>query len=402
MSPEYRTPGVYIEEIPPGVRSIAGVGTSVTAFLGRTLTGPTDAPSLVTSFRHFENVYGALSPDYPVGHAIQHYFANGGSRAVIARIAHRDSNGSGTDSAPITDADIADPVLATHQRGLWLLERAADVNIICIPPLSPSTDVGRATWDAAVGYARSRRAFVIIDAPSTWSNAADVAAGVDGLVTRDPHAALYFPRLLTPDPLNPDELRPFAPCGAVAGLYARTDAARGVWKAPAGTQATIRGAAGLTAALTDRDSGVLNDLGVNALRTFPDAGTVAWGARTLLGAAGLVSDWKYVPVRRLALFIEESLHQGTRWAVFERNDEPLWAQLRTSVGSFLHPLFLQGAFQGAAAREAYFVKCDSETTTPTDVANGVVNIVVGFAPLKPAEFVILRIAVRAAAVDTNV
>jgi len=205
------------------------------------------------------------------------------------------------------------------------------------------------------------------------------------------HAALYFPRIRLADPLLDGALETFPPSAAVAGIYARTDATRGVWKAPAGQDATLTGVQALPVTLTDGENGQLNPLGVNCLRTFPIIGSVVWGARTIDGADRLASEWKYVPIRRLALNIEESLYRGTQWVVFEPNDEPLWAQIRLNVGAFMQNLFRQGAFQGRSAREAYFVKCDGETTTQNDRDLGIVNILVGFAPLKPAEFVIIRI-----------
>jgi phage tail sheath protein FI len=174
-------------------------------------------------------------------------------------------------------------------------------------------------------------------------------------------------------------------------VYARIDASRGVWKAPAGTEASVRGVQALEYRLTDAENGILNPLGINCLRTFPIFGNVCWGGRTLEGADQLASEWKYIPVRRTALYIEESLYRGTTWVVFEPNDEPLWAQIRLNVGAFMHDLFRQGAFQGTTPQQAYFVKCDKETTTQNDIDRGVVNIVVGFAPLKPAEFVIIQI-----------
>jgi phage tail sheath protein FI len=177
----------------------------------------------------------------------------------------------------------------------------------------------------------------------------------------------------------------------VAGVIARTDASRGVWKAPAGIDASLAGVADLDVNLTDDENGQLNPLGVNCLRSFPIVGRVVWGARTLRGADLLADEYKYVPVRRLALYIEESLFRGTQWVVFEPNDEPLWAQIRLNLGAFMQNLFRQGAFQGVSPREAYFVKCDRETTTPHDVNLGRVNILVGFAPLRPAEFVVLQI-----------
>ena len=191
--------------------------------------------------------------------------------------------------------------------------------------------------------------------------------------------------------MRDNQLEAFSSCGAVAGVIARTDADRGVWKAPAGIQATLNGVPDLTVGLTDAENGELNQLGVNCLRAFPAAGKVVWGSRTLRGADQLADENKYIPVRRTTLFLEESLVRGLQWAVFEPNDEPLWAQIRLNVGAFMQGLFRKGAFQGASPREAYFVKCDSETTTQADINLGVVNVLVGFAPLKPAEFVVIGI-----------
>jgi phage tail sheath protein FI len=164
-----------------------------------------------------------------------------------------------------------------------------------------------------------------------------------------------------------------------------------VWKAPAGTDAALNGTAGLQVAMTDAENGLLNPLGINSLRALPIFGNVVWGSRTLRGADAAADEYKYVPVRRTALFIEESLYRGLKWVVFEPNDEPLWAQIRLNVGAFMHNLFRQGAFQGTTPREAYLVKCDAETTTQNDINLGIVNVVVGFAPLKPAEFVIIKL-----------
>lgn len=178
----------------------------------------------------------------------------------------------------------------------------------------------------------------------------------------------------------------------MAGLYARTDSTRGVWKAPAGTETALINVQALDYTATDMQNGMINQLGINCLRDFPIYGNVCWGARTLDGADQRSSEWKYIPVRRIALFLEESLYRGTKWVVFEPNDEPLWAQIRLNVGTFMHNLFRQGAFQGTSPKDAYFVKCDSETTTQADIDLGIVNILVGFAPLKPAEFVVIKIS----------
>ena len=210
---------------------------------------------------------------------------------------------------------------------------------------------------------------------------------------------IFFPRISQSDPLQDGLIEQFVPCGAVAGVFARTDTQRGVWKAPAGLDASLNGVPALQIPLTDPENGQLNPLGVNCLRSFGVAGRVIWGSRTLRGADQLADEWKYIPVRRTALFIEESLFRGTKWVVFEPNDEPLWAQIRLNVGAFMHNLFRQGAFQGSTPREAYFVKCDHETTTQNDINLGIVNIVVGFAPLKPAEFVVIKLQQMAGQIE---
>lgn len=294
---------------------------------------------------------------------------------------------------------IGDQALFT---GIYALAKVDLFNLVCIPDATrasagnpsamDSTVDPNSIYSAAIALCDARRAFLLLDCPPFVDS---VSAAVDwkpsGLTVVDENGAAFFPRLRVPDPLNNFQLRTFAPCGVVAGLYARIDAARGVWKAPAGTEATLSGVQGLVYKLSDGENGVLNPLGLNCFRTFPVYGTVLWGARTLVGADAETSQWKYVPVRRVALFLEESLYRGTQWVVFEPNDEPLWSAIRLNVGSFMQNLFKQGYFQGKTPSEAYFVKCDSETTTQTDVDNGIVNIIVGFAPLKPAEFVIIQI-----------
>jgi phage tail sheath protein FI len=279
--------------------------------------------------------------------------------------------------------------------GLYLLDRIApDIfNLLCIPAaayLSPTSMT--ALLAAAAVYCQDKRAFLIVDISDTQDSQTTIKTWINGS-DKPPtnYAAVYFPRLKIPDPLDENRLRTVGPSGTLAGVYARIDATRGVWKAPAGTEASLRGGVELTQVLTDLENGGLNPLGVNVLRNFPIFGNVAWGARTLEGSDQQASEWKYVPVRRTALFIEESLYQGLKWVVFEPNDEPLWSQIRLNVGAFMQGLFRQGAFQGKTPREAYFVKCDSETTTQNDINQGIVNILVGFAPLKPAEFVIIKL-----------
>lgn len=305
-------------------------------------------------------------------------------------------------STPIPGSD-GQPPTATELRGsranktgLYALEDVDIFNILCIPNVSDPVVLSE-----AIAYCKEQRAFLIIDLPDTVNTVPQAEQWLNNnVLLRDENAAAYFPRIMAADPLQNFRLRSFAPSGAIAGLYARTDSERGVWKAPAGTEAVLRGAQGLSYKLTDRENGVLNPLGLNCLRQFPVYGNVVWGARTLRGADQSTSEWKYIPVRRLALFLEESLYRGTQWVVFEPNDEPLWAAIRLNVGAFMSNLFRQGAFQGRSAREAYLVKCDSETTTQNDINLGIVNIIVGFAPLKPAEFVILQIQQLAGQIAT--
>lgn len=511
-------PGVYVEEVPSGVRTITGVATSISAFIGRALRGPENDPTRVQSFAEFERLFGGLWRDSSMSYAVQQFFQNGGNDALIIRVQNggdpatltlptnfnliaasrgdwgerlrvrvehvptdatlfnltiRDTgtgvterflnvstvtdsarfitdvlaqqsrlvridgsapgaiptdhaapppgvdpmlddtsstafNADGDNGSPILDDQISHPSLENLKQGIWALEKADIFNLLCIPPLTLPVggDVGSQTRSAAATYCERRRAMYVVDPLTSWTEPSHLTNAGTGLespgwgLSRSTNAALYFPRIKLPDPLQENRLAEFAPCGAVAGVMARTDSQRGIWKAPAGNDATLKGVVELTVKLTDGENGVLNPLAVNCLRAFPATGRVVWGARTLRGADQLASEWKYLPVRRLALFIEESLFRGTQWVVFEPNDEPLWSQIRLNLGAFMHNLFRQGAFQGSSPREAYFVKCDSETTTQNDIDQGIVNIVVGFAPLKPAEFVVIKIQQIAGQIQT--
>ena len=276
--------------------------------------------------------------------------------------------------------------LTNATNGIFLLDRIDLFNLLCVPGETRDT-----TIQTLQKFCRDRRAFLIADCAQEATF--DALKTGPGNITGDNaiNAAFYFPWLIAPDPLQQNQPREFPPCGFVAGLYARTDSQRGVWKAPAGSAASLTGVIAPKVRLTDAENGALNPLAVNCIRSFPTHGTVVWGSRTLQGKNDRASEWKYIPVRRAALFIEESLYRGSQWAVFEPNDERLWAQLRLTVGGFMHDLFRQGAMQGTTAREAYFVKCDRETMTQSDVDKGIVNIMVGFAPLKPAEFIVIRV-----------
>lgn len=288
---------------------------------------------------------------------------------------------------------VGNPVTKT---GLHALDTVDLFNLLLFPAdLELSDAIRRQLWTQAAIYAASRRAFLLIDAPDAWTDAAGNPAVVQNTddintlratVVKD-YSAVFYPKLKWNDAGN---VRTVGPSGAIAGLMARLDSTRGVWKAPAGTEADLRGIVGLDVKLTDMENGILNKLGVNCSRSFV-SGYVNWGARTMDGADDIGSEWKYTPIRRLALMIEESLYRGTQWVVFEPNDEPLWSKIRLNVGVFMNGLFRQGAFQGTSKSEAFFVKCDAETTTQADRNLGVVNIEVGFAPLKPAEFVVISI-----------
>jgi len=533
-------PGVYVEEIPSGVRTITGVPTSVTAFLGRAPLGPVDEPIVITSWADFERQFGGLTVDCPLSYAVRDFYRNGGSLAVIVRLylppdaaaginpngkarvalagsatpigdlaleasspgiwgngleVHVDYDGieldvgataaqkkevddlaaglgvtaadlfnltislSGGSSERFVNVSIAEgarrvdrvllegstllrvastPAMGTHGKpakgslkasggsdgkplnwasalgssasktGMYALDRTDIVNLLCIPPDTRNNDdVPTATYSEALAYCVQRRAMLIVDPPGKWDSAnhalptplpavADV--GLFGDSARN--AAVFYPRILEADPLRKGQLAKYVPCGAVAGIIASTDATRGVWKAPAGLEAALQGVQGLSVVLSDLENGLLNPQGINCLRAIPGAGPVVWGARTLRGADRLGDEYRYIPVRRTALYIEESLYRGTQWVVFEPNDEPLWAQIRLNVGAFMHSLFRKGAFQGSKPTDAYLVKCDRETTTQNDINNGIVNILVGFAPLKPAEFVVIQLQQLAGQIAT--
>jgi phage tail sheath protein FI len=603
-------PGVYIEEIPSGVHPITGIGTSITAFVGAALRGPTDKATTINSFGDFERIFGGLWVKSTLGYAVRDFYLNGGAQAIIVRLFHSDGspvpektplesgklqatdpvftfeaaekgisgrnlrlridgdvsqaaadtmglaktdlfnltvNEVGPDGVPVrseqirnatvtkstrridniletessllrwrgawpakmpdvkaihdaekklaeaeeklkdeqakdpqvqadidnaqkavddarkpldvvttdnlskidlevaaarkklidatiagnqsdintaktelaaaksklaTEAKTADgdglttpddftpPNGETDKKGIYALEDADLFNLLCLPPYNEDGDTDTDLISAAAAYCEKRRAMLLVDPPSGWKDVAGAKAGVGGVGTSSKNAALFFPRLKQRNPLRDNQVEDFVPCGAVAGVFARTDTTRGVWKAPAGLEATLVGVPELSVPLNDAENGELNPLGINCLRSMPAAGRIIWGSRTLQGNDRLASEWKYVPVRRTALFIEEGLYRGTQWVVFEPNDEPLWAQIRLNVGAFMQSLFRQGAFQGKTPAEAYFVKCDKETTTQDDINHGIVNVLVGFAPLRPAEFVVIKLQQMAGQIQT--
>jgi len=313
----------------------------------------------------------------------------------------------GTPGAVLTPRSLSSSVAGNFETvvapgsgtGVDLLLHVDLFNLLCVPG-----EADPPTLALLEQFCHDHRAVLIADCfeDSTFRSL-QTSKGPDPQITAGDNAAnaaYYFPWINAPDPLNQGGTGPFPPCGFVAGIYANTDGSRGVWKAPAGTAASLTGVLGASVPLNDPENGFLNPVAVNCIRDFNVYGTVVWGARTLQGNDEIGSEWKYIPVRRTALYIEESLYRGTKWAVFEPNDEPLWSQLRLNVGAFMHDLFRKGAFQGQTPKDAYFVQCDNTTTTQSDINLGIVNIVVGFAPLKPAEFVVIQIQQMAGQIAT--
>jgi uncharacterized protein len=376
-------PGVYVDELPAGVRRIDGVETSTAAFVGPASGGPVDEPIHVHGLAEFERAFGSASGNDPMRLAVQLFFANGGTDAIVVRI----------------DGEDAAETLAVA--GLDALDPAEWFDLLCLPGLyadgAPTAiPTIAAALEAASRYCGRRGAILLIDPLPGWVTAEDVISGpssigaITTMVQRE-NAAAFFPNLLVATQSGPVTC---GPAGAIAGVIARTDKTRGIWKAPAGLEATIAGTVGLASSITTTDAAVLRDVGMNTIREIPDAGIVPWGARLLGSATRDDPDWKYIAVRRLSIFLEHSIDAGTEWVVFEPNDEPLWATVRRSVEAFLLSLWRSGAFAGRTPCEAYFVKCGPETMTQDEIDNGVVNILVGVAPLRPAEFVTFRIQRR--------
>jgi hypothetical protein len=305
----------------------------------------------------------------------------------------------GNDGPPLTTNTL--PGNPSQRTGIYALKDVDIFNILCIPPefnkagdtdALTQTDVVAPVLQDAAEYCVERRAMLIVDSPTTWVDpvknnqfsSIDPQALLNFSEEQGRNSALYFPRIRKTDAVD-GKVRVFPACGAIAGQMASSDLSRGVWKAPAGIETALGGIEGLELKLSDGENGMLNPIGINCLRTFPILGSVIWGARTLRGADIEEDDYKYVPVRRLTLYVEESLYRGTKWAVFEPNDETLWSSLRTSIGSFMADLSRQGAFYD------FQVICDKTTTTARDIELGIVNVIVAFAPVKPAEFVVLKI-----------
>ena len=348
-----------------------------------------DDPATGTGFpATFINSTAPKPPANPSRYRLGSAFASGTQVLAYKAGADGDPNGQPDDN------EFLDAISSLEQPDPFF-------NILCLPDVvRPTPDDPMALQHSNAGaiYAEAARicaekhAFLLIDPPP---NVTDVLSAEAWKSLKIPfsstHSAAYFPNVLVDDPLEPGSIRSHPPSGAMAGVIARTDAQYGVWQAPAGTEAVLASVYGPEVELSYEEQGILNPIALNVIRRFPIFGTVSFGSRTVDGANAIASDWKYIPVRRTASYILRSLSEGLRWAVHKPNGESLWAQLRLAATSFMHGMFRQGAFKGVSARQAYFVMCDASTTTQDDIDQGVVNIVIGFAPLKPAEFVVITL-----------
>ncbi|NHZ78592.1 phage tail sheath family protein [Massilia sp. CCM 8695] len=362
---------------------------------------------VLCSVSRLVTVSGELPAERPAGNprpADEHGDAWDSGAASNTRVAAADRAGT---ELPLTLADFIGSGKLAARAGLYALARTDLFNLLCIPPyLDNGGDLLDGGVDDALvaeagAYCELRRAMLLVDPPPAWNSVDNAVEGVAALGTSSRNAALFFPRLLQAVEQRSGALTRLVPCGAVAGIIARTDHQRGVWKAPVGMDTTLVGVPGLSVPVNDGDGTMLNSLGINCLRTMPGAGRIVWGARTLHDDDPDGAQCKGMPVRRTALFIEESVVRGTRWAAFEPNDDQLWAQVRLNIHAFMVGLFRQGAFQGKAPHEAFFVSCGPETTTQDDVEHGVVNITVGFAPLKASQFVLVHVQQAAGQVRSH-
>lgn len=369
--------------------SVLEYGTAVRLLITAGRGGEEYDPSEVMTFAGAAATTLILTGAGSFANAQQYAFGLGAGNDSAASIGGAEGeDGDAPGATDIIGTQAVDP-----HTGMYALDYVDLFNILCLPNAADLADAEmRMVVTTALEYCESRRAFMIVDIPEAVNQTQEMKEWLDDHAEfRHTNAAIYFPRPRIPDPQNEYRLRAVGASGTMAGLYARTDASRGVWKTPAGIEATLSGVTDLAVKLTDAQNGTLNPLGINCLRSFPVYGNISWGGRTLVGADAIASDWKYLAVRRLTLMIEESLFRGTKWVVFEGNDEKLWAKIRQNVGAFMMSLFRDGAFQGTDPKAAFYVKCDKETTTQNDINQGIVNIEVGFAPLKPAEFVVIKI-----------
>jgi phage tail sheath protein FI len=387
--PPYLSPGVFVEEQDTGTRPIEAVGTSTAGFVGTAPVADAGKGGAVPvdNWTQFCNLFVAgKTKTTDLCNAVRGFFDNGGSRCYIANIGPDDPVSAGLDALNLIDeiAIIAAPGRIDQASYNALLDAAETMKdrVAILDGPDNADDVEQLT---RVGT---------VDGGDTSGGAGGKIKQKPGLRCRDSdggYGAYYFPWLRVLDSLNPQMTVSAPPSGHMAGLYALTDSTRGVHKAPANM--AIKGVGGLTKYVSRAEHDVLNPAGINVIRFFSREGIRVWGARTVAPAA---SNWKYLNVRRLFAMIEESIAISTRWVIFEPNDRPLWNDLKRDISAFLTVLHSQGALAGDHPDQAFFVKCDRETNPPEIVDLGQVVVVIGIAPVKPAEFLIIRIGQSAA------
>lgn len=378
---------------------IHAVPVDVAAFVDTFAQGPYHEPVPVTSWQEFQMFFGGFEATSEASYAAYLYFENGGEFAWVVRVPDPIESGLALVSASgerqaspgaLADSIIGGAEAKTGIHALRGLERRRP-GILAIPRAAELGAHGARVYGEALALAKELGMFLLVDPPLLADSPAELQSWLNANPDlRSGNAALYYPRLYFPDALQHGRNRSFAPSGAVAGLLSWLDQERGVWQAPAGLHAALE-AVTLTRELSADEIGPLTREGINAIRDFPGHGVVLWGARTLAGAGATDPEWKYVPIRRFLLFLERSVSQGIRWAAFEPNGEPLWTKARAMAETFLLDLWRQGAMQGAKPEEAFFARCDRTTMTQDDIDHGRLAMLIGVAPVKPAEFVILRI-----------
>lgn len=345
---------------------IEGVPTATAALVGEAGQGPVGTAVLVTSLAEFQATFGGPHGGSELLPSVAQFFRNGGRRAHIVR-----STGTGA---------------ATVRGALAALDSTDDVGLLCVPGVSAPRVVR-----AGAAYAHARGALFIADPAGSDAATIRIVEGIDDVEAS--HATMYFPRIEVSDPVQPGATRTIGPSGTVAGILARTDIERGVWAAAAGTEARLQGAVAVSSLVDQRGAAVLADQGINAIREISGHGIVLWGARTT-ARPETNAEWRYVPVRRTALFIEASVRRGLGWTVFEPNDEPTWTLARGAVAAFLDDVRRDGAFAGSSSSDTFYVRCGFDTMTQADLDAGTLVVEVGFAPLRPAEFVSLRVRIE--------
>lgn len=375
---EYLSPGVYIEEFEMGAKPIEGVSTSTAGFVGvASKNDILDKPIFVSSWGDYVSKFGRFSVGNYLAPSVYSFFVNGGKRCYVVNVA---------DEAAIVGTDDGET-----RTGLKTLEEIDEVSILCIPGVVDSVvQLAMLSHCEKMGDR-----FAIFDS-GQGENLETIQTRKDGLVSDKGIGALYYPWIKTAVEVNKTvdgkekvvlENMFIPPSGAMAGIYARSDTERGVHKAPANE--VVRGVTELERTITKAEQDILNPLSVNCIRAFQGRGIRVWGARTI---APKGSEWKYINVRRLFLFLEESIDESTQWVVFEPNNEALWARVVQTISNFLLSIWKSGALMGTSPEEAFFVKCDRSTMTQSDIDTGKLIVVIGLAPTKPAEFVIFRIA----------